>query len=369
MAEPLKNLFSREFFETFVDILLLFKKDVNKEEFLENIFDDTWGSLELKQRARHTSYVLNHYLTGDFQKDVEILISVIGHIQKNKNLKPGIESMFIPDYIEVFGIDSPEISLMAMEKITRFFSCEFSIRPFILKYPDKTLDRMVAWSLDPHPQVRRLSSEGCRPRLPWAMSIPFLKKNPDPILPILDNLKNDPSETVRKSVANNLNDISKDNPEIVIDLTKKWKGKSKNTDWILKHACRTLLKQAHPVALELFGYGSVDNIAMQQFKILTPTVHMGESLEFECTITNKSHEPTLIRLEYGLYFLKSNGSLSRKVFKISEKHYDPAERVLLRRKQSFKPISTRKYYSGEHKVSLIINGKEFEPHRFNLVLD
>jgi hypothetical protein len=170
-------------------------------------------------------------------------------------------------------------------------------------------------------------------------------------------------------VANNLNDISKDNPATVIGLTKKWKGKSKKTDWILKHACRTLLKQGHREVLEIFGYGAAEHFSVKDFNVLTPMVRSGESLEFECTISNDSDKEQLVRLEYGIYYLKFNGQLSKKVFKISERKYGPKEQVSLQRKQSFKPISTRKYYAGEHQVSLIINGKEFTPVSFNFLFN
>lgn len=367
MPEPFKNLFSRSFFETFSGILGHFLRDFNREDFIDNIFDKSWEKLELKQRARHTSLVLNRFLSGNFEKDVLVLTDIIDYIQEKKNLKPGIESMFIPDYIEVYGIEYPDVSLRAMERITRFFSCEFSIRPFILRYPDLTLQRMQEWSKDPHPQVRRLSTEGCRPRLPWAMAIPFLKKDPDPILPILETLKNDESETVRRSVANNLNDISKDNPEVVIKLARKWLGTSEEADWVAKHGCRTLLKQAHPEALELFGYGSTDKISTKDFKVLTPSVPLGESLVFSFHIKNRAKEPLLIRLEYGMYYLKANGKQSKKVFKISERQFAAGESRLIERKQSFQAISTRKYYPGPHRVSVIVNGQETDPVEFEVI--
>lgn len=366
MAAPLKNLFNRSVYETFTRVISRFYPGFEKQRFIEEIFNDNWENLELKQRARHTSLTLNQFLFSDFEKDIELLISVINAIRQDKTLKPGIESMFVPDYVEVFGIDYPEKSLIFMEEITKFFSCEFAIRPFLLKYPEKTLAKMKQWAYNPDPSVRRLSSEGCRPRLPWAMAIPFLKKDPTPILPILETLKNDPAETVRKSVANNLNDISKDNPGIVIELVKKWKGQTKNTDWVLKHASRTLLKQAHWEVLELFGYGSLDKILVEDFQVLTPIVKMGDSLEFRFSLTNTSSKPLLIRLEYGVYYLRANGSHSKKVFKISEKKYLAGQSVQLSRKQSFKPITTRKYYQGLHRVSLIVNGREGDQADFEL---
>jgi len=173
MAEPFKNLFNRPFFEKFLPVLNRFLPGLDQDLFLDQIFDKNWENLELKQRARHTSHILNHHLSGVFKKDAETLVNVIEFIQSSEAFTPGIEAMFIPDYIEVYGLDHPDISLDAMERITRFFSCEFAIRPFIIRYPEKSIERMKKWSRDANPQVSRLSSEGCRPRLPWAMAGSF----------------------------------------------------------------------------------------------------------------------------------------------------------------------------------------------------
>jgi 3-methyladenine DNA glycosylase AlkC len=367
MPEALKNLYSRDFFNNFSGVLEEFIDNFNRKEFLSLIFDENWENLELKQRARHTSLVLRKFLSGDFEKDLAIIVDVIDYIQEDEKHKPGIESMFIPDYIEVFGIDYPELSLEAMERITRYFSCEFSIRPFILKYPDLTLGKMLEWSKSPHDQVRRLASEGCRPRLPWAMALPFLKKDPKPVLAILQNLKDDPSEMVRRSVANNLNDISKDNPDTVIELTRKWMGKSESTDRLLKHACRSLLKQAHPGVLSLFGYGSADKLALKAFEVLTPEVKMGDVLLFRFTLKNTSTDILLVRFEYSMYFLRANGKYGKKVFKISERKMAAGEEHRVQKEQSFQTISTRRYYPGRQKVSVVINGKESEQLSFTLL--
>lgn len=367
MAEPFKNLFNRAFYNEFCTLLEIYVPSFDQSSFMKDIFDDSWEEKELKERARHTTLVLKKHLPGSFNKDVEIILDIIEHIQNSDSMKAGIESMFFPDYIEVFGIDHFDRSMQAMEKITQYFSCEFAIRPFILKYPEKAIAFMREWSRHPNPNVRRLSSEGCRPRLPWAMALPFLKKDASPILPILEQLKNDESETVRRSVANNLNDIAKDNPDLVLKLVKKWKGKSKNTDWVLKHGSRTLLKQAHPEALELFGYGSREKINVRDFYLLTAKVKMGDALEFSFRIRNEANEPLLIRLEYAMYFLKANGSHSKKVFKISERDYKAGEEKNIFRKQSFRAITTRRYYPGIHKVSLVLNGVESELQEFELL--
>lgn len=216
--------------------------------------------------------------------------------------------------------------------------------------------------------VRRLSTEGCRPRLPWAMALPFLKRDPAPILPILENLKSDDSESVRRSVANNLNDIAKDHPDQVIDIAERWLGKSKETDWVVKHGCRTLLKQGHPEALKLFGLGEVKGVEIVDFKLKTPKISLGDYLEFSSLLVNKNDHKVHLRLEYAVYYVKANGTLSKKVYKISEKEYDAASSTLIERRQHFKPISTRKYHPGLHQIAMVVNGREFERHDFELTI-
>lgn len=215
--------------------------------------------------------------------------------------------------------------------------------------------------------VRRLSTEGCRPRLPWAMAIPSLKKNPIPIIPILEELKKDESESVRRSVANNINDISKDNPDMVIKLAKSWKGKTTETDKLIKHACRTLLKQGDLELLKIFGFGSINEIRIDNFEILTPKVKVGTFLEFTFKLKNTSKIASKIRLEYGVYYQKANKTLSKKVYKISEKEYQGNSITKINRKQSFKIITTQKFHLGLHQLSIIINGKEFNKVDFELI--
>ncbi len=218
---------------------------------------------------------------------------------------------------------------------------------------------MTGWSKHESYKVRRLASEGSRPRLPWAMAIPALKKDPSPVLPLLENLKNDPSEWVRRSVANNINDIAKDHPDVVIALAARWRGGSKETDAIIKHGCRTLLKQGHAEILEQYGLKS-ENIVLKDFKILTPEVKIGEGLEFTFSISNQNPSAQTVRLEYAVYYKKSKGHLAKKVFKISEKIYQPYAVANIHRRQSFKLITTRVFYPGDHQLSVIINGEEKE---------
>ncbi|SEB38581.1 3-methyladenine DNA glycosylase AlkC [Tenacibaculum sp. MAR_2009_124] len=354
MAELFKNIYNTKFINQFSEILEQVVSDFKRQSFVNSIFNADWEAMELKQRMRHISVTLNNHLSTDFEKNADLILKVIDHLEEQNIRETSIEYMFFPDYIEVFGLDHYDISIKAIERITQFTSCEFAVRPFIIKYPEEMIPQLQLWGSHEHHMVRRLATEGCRPRLPWAMAIPSLKENPNPILPILEKLKEDATEIVRRSVANNLNDIAKDNPKIVIDIAKRWIGKSKELDWVVKHGCRTLLKQGEPKVMKLFGFGSVDHIEIQNFSINTPSVKVGDSLEFSFQIKNNSKESSKLRLEYGLYYQKANGTLSKKVFKISEKEYPANSSTNVTRKQSFKIITTRKFHLGLHQVSVIV---------------
>jgi 3-methyladenine DNA glycosylase AlkC len=374
MPEAIKNMYNDRYFERFSKDLKRVIKDFDTQNFVSQIMDDEWENREFKQRTAHIATVLKKFLPPNYKdaiaKILELLdyapdFSQIDDTQFGLSLEYG---WILDNFVEQFGVDDYEISVRAIEKITRFTSCEFSVRPFIIKYPDAMMKQMLAWSRHTHWGVRRLASEGCRPRLPWAPALPELKKNPAPIIPILENLKNDPSRFVRLSVANNLNDIAKDNPETVIRLVKKWQGESKEVDWIIKHGCRTLLKQGNSEVMELFGFGAAaKNIEVENFQISTPEVKVGNSLEFSFNLLNKSDKAAKIRLEYGIYYQKANGTLARKVHKISEKEYAENSTTQVARNHPFRVVTTRKLHLGLHQVAVIINGNEFERFDFELV--
>jgi len=362
--EPFKNIYNENFFSLFTSSLKQVYPTFEPARFMDHIYDDEWEGRELKQRMRHITKALRKQLPDDFQESVGLIIRTIEKLKEKGIKEHSVEYMFFPDYIECYGLEHVDVSLSAIERITQFTSCEFAIRPFIIRYQGYLMEKMQLWSKHADHRVRRLASEGCRPRLPWAMALPGLKKDPSPIQPILENLKNDGSEFVRRSVANNLNDIAKDNPDLVIETVKRWKGDTKETDWIVKHASRTLLKQGNPELMRLFGFGSIDDIRISSFKVHTPKVQLGDYLKFSFRLENISEGPVNIRLEYGIYYKKANGSLSRKVFKISEKGYAANSTALVERKQHFKPITTRVYHAGEHQVSIIINGVEGQKESF-----
>ena len=359
MPEPLKNLYNKQLIEDLSSEISKHYPAFNQQNFSKSIFDKHWKDKELKQRMRHIAECLHQHLPADYKKAINILIPTSEKFS-------GFEPMIFQDYVECYGLDDFETSIEALEHFTKYSSSEFAVRAFILQNEKRMMKQMLHWAKSDNHHVRRLASEGCRPRLPWAISLPAFKQDPKPVLPILKTLMNDESEYVRRSVANNLNDISKDNPDIVLDWAQQWLGHNNNTDKIIKHACRTLLKQGDQKALSLFGFSKVEHIQVSQFKI-QDVVTLGEKLDFSFLINSQKTKLGKCRIEFAIGFVKANGKQSQKVFKISESNYDDNEKHITKY-FSFKKISTRKYYAGKHLLAIIINGVEQTSKSFELII-
>ncbi len=360
MAERLKDRFFSdksitELGTAIVDVY----PDFDQTEFDNLIYSDGWEDKELKQKMRHTTQCLEATLPGDYPTALKILEAVAPKIK-------GFDVMVFPDYVECYGLDDWDISLPALALFTTICSSEFAIRPFLEKDPEKGMDQMLKWAMEKDPHLRRLASEGCRPRLPWAMALSEFKKDPTPIMPILEALKDDPSEYVRRSVANNLNDISKDHPDMVLDICEKWYGQNENRDRIVKHACRTMLKAGITRALLLFGFGDPGHIVAEDLVFDKPSLAIGDDLRFTFKLNLGTEEASRLRLEYGIDFIKSKGKPSRKIFQIREASFKPG-RHIISRKHSFKDLSTRKHYPGQHQIIILVNGVEKTMANFELV--
>jgi len=360
MTELLKDMFfTKTSINEMADILKRYYPAFDKDKFVGLVFNDSWEIKELKAKMRHTTQCLHETLPESFEEGLDILKKAAPYIK-------GFDLMTLPDYVELYGMENWGLSLPALGYFTKFASSEFAIRPFIAKDPERAMAYMSTWAEDKDPKVRRFASEGCRPRLPWAMALPVFKKDPFLILQILEKLKNDESDFVKKSVANNLNDISKDNPEVVLDICEKWYGDSKNLDQIVKHGCRTLLKSGNRRALLLFGFGDPKNLSIENLKPDKKTLAIGEDVHFSFELIVKEKKTSKVRLEYCVYYVKSSGKLSKKIFQIIEKKYEPGK-YLVKRKQTFQNMSTRKHYPGIHQISIIVNGVEMEKVSFELL--
>lgn len=350
MPERLKDLFfTDESLQKFADVVKLHHRGFDRKHFLSLIRREGWEQMELKQKMRHTTLCLAEVLPGDFPSALDILTRCAPDVK-------GFEAMVLPDYVQLFGMQHWDLSLEALEHFTRFSSSEMAIRPFLRKDPARALERMLEWAEDSNEHVRRLASEGCRPRLPWAEALPQFKKDPRPLFPILQKLKGDTSEYVRKSVANNLNDISKDNPELVLDVCESWWGQSPGTDWIIKHACRTLLKGGDKRALKIFGFADPSRLLVKDFSFDPKVVRIGQEIHFSFVVVVQGEKPARIRTEYRIDFARARGKSSPKIFQISERVGEPGQYAVSRR-HSLADQSTRRHYPGRHSLTVIINGE------------
>ena len=353
MADLIKDMYNKEYLHKLaVDIHRVYPP-FDAEAFVAAVMDETWTGLELKARMRQITVKLRDFLPADYAKAIGVIDQVIA---KYGTWLEGFGAMYFPDFVEMYGLDDWEVSVAALARYTPHASSEFAVRPFILRDPTRMVAQMYTWALSDDPHIRRLSSEGCRPALPWAQALPLFKKDPTPILPILELLKADPDLYVRKSVANNLNDISKTHPDLVATLAQQWYGQNALTDWVIKHGCRTLLKKGNPLALAIFGLGDADAVDVAGFAISAPKVVIGGELHFFFTITAK--KDAKMRLEYVIDFVKANGKTSRKIFQLSESNVKANETKRYERKHKFIDLSTRKHYPGTHTLTLIVNGLE-----------
>jgi 3-methyladenine DNA glycosylase AlkC len=350
----LKNLLNHELLrKVAIDIQSVYNP-FQVDGFLKSTIDETWDNLELKDRVYKIAVNLGKYLPADFKT----AISIIDKVVMNYGTWLDGFGWFFPIFVEVYGQDEEnwDISIAALERYTPYASSEMAVRPFIMKHEERMMAQMYAWSRHENELVRRLACEGCRPALPWAPALTNFKKDPTPVLPILEQLKTDPSEHVRKSVANNLNDISKTHPELVVKIAKDWYGKNEYTNWIVKHGCRTLLKKGNRDVLAIFGLHDVSSVDVLDFTLETTSVSPGDDITFSFAIS--VNETTKVRLEYGIDYVKSNGKRNRKIFQISEISLKENEKKRYTKKHSFADVSTRKHYPGTHTITLFVNGVE-----------
>ena len=354
MPDLLKNMYNYEYLNKLSIEIQSVYDPFKVDEFVKSIMDSTWESLELKGRCRQITVNLGKYLPDNYAEAIGVIDKVI----VNQGSWLDGFALFFPEFVEVYGQGKADwdISIAALERYTPHASAEFAVRPFIINNEKLMMAQMYSWAKHKNEHVRRLASEGCRPALPWAQALPKYKKDPTPVLPILKQLKTDPSPYVRKSVANNLNDISKTHPDLVTKLAKEWYGKNELTDWVVKHGCRTLLKKGNRDVLAIFGFHDASSIDVDGFALGEESISIGEDITFSFVLMAK--EATRVRLEYGIDYVKSNGKRNRKIFQISELSLKNGEKKSYVKNHPFADLSTRKHYPGTNSITLIVNGAE-----------
>ncbi|MBM4367583.1 MAG: DNA alkylation repair protein [Deltaproteobacteria bacterium] len=313
--------------------------------------------LELKARIRHVAGALRAYLPGDWRESVRVLLAALPE-QPPAKVADGLTWWPLLQLVETHGLDHPETSLAALRVLTCHASAEFAVRPYLERHPDLAWAHVDAWSRDPSEHVRRLASEGTRPRLPWASRLDASVRDPARGLAIIERLVDDPSEYVRRSVANHLGDVAKDHPALAVEVARRWLPGRRR---LVEHALRDLLKKGHPAALDLLGHkGQVEVSALG---VDPPRARPGEAIEVTATITG----PGTARVDVVWAWPGTRG-WSSKTFRGAVRELSEGDRWHFRQRLSMRPVTTRPLRPGEQRVFLRVNGIDHGPATF-LLLD
>lgn len=351
LAQPaLKHIFSPARFRQVAALVAKSYPNFNQRRFLR-LATSGLEPLSLLQRMRHGTRALRATLPQDYPAALVILRKLAPHLEGD------FVGMMLPDFVGVYGVEDFDASLDTLRFLTRFSSAEFAIREFLRRDLRRTLAVMELWSKDPDEHVRRLASEGSRPRLPWSFRLEALVADPSPVASILESLRTDPSLHVRKSVANHLNDISKDHPDWMLARLASWDLAHPHTQWIAKRASRSLIKAGHQPALRLFNFTGKPAVRLTRFRLAPARLQLGQSMEFSFALTSTSRRPQQLAVDYRLHYVKASGGTSPKVFKLREVRLSPEQTLRLSKRQTIRNFTTRKHYSGRHHLELLVNGK------------
>ena len=312
--------------------------------------------LELKDRVRLVRDTLRAILPGHYPRALAILMKAA-----RRPVLKGFDLWPVTEFVQAYGLDDFDRSIQALHTLTQRFTAEFALRPFLRRHPAQTFAALEAWAEDPSHHVRRAASEGSRPRLPWGERVPALIADPGPGLAVLEKLRFDPELYVRKSVANHLNDISKEHPERVIATLRRWEREARASDrahveWIVRHALRGLIKAGDREALALIGVSHRPRIAIRDFKLARRRVRVGEALQFAFALESTSRGEQKVVVDYIIHFVTASGRHGVKVFKLKTFNLPGRTRLGLSKSHSLRPITTRTYYPGEHRLQIQVNG-------------
>jgi 3-methyladenine DNA glycosylase AlkC len=314
--------------------------------------------LEMMGRVRLMARVLRRQLPPAYPDALTILLGILDAPLPDDGgmFNDGYWVLPIAQFVEEYGLDDFDASANALYEVTQRFSSEFAIRPYLVRYPDAMLAKLNEWVRDPNPHVRRLVSEGSRTRLPWGKRLEQFIIDPAPTLALIEQLKDDPSAYVRKSVANHLNDIAKDHPQQVIEVARRWYAEgSEARRALVRHALRTLIKKGDAGALAVLGYGGADGITATL--MITPAeVQIPGAITLTAELMNEGSELQEVVIDFCIHFVKANGGTGAKVFKWTTRVLAVGERLILTKTHPLRPVTTRTYYRGLHRVSLQVNG-------------
>ncbi|PLP57167.1 DNA alkylation repair protein [Mesorhizobium loti] len=360
-APALKEIFDRARLGHFACETAAIAPGFDAERFL-SLAADNLDALGIMQRLRQVAVSFQATLPPDYGEALEVLDALAPRINH------GFASIVLPEFVALYGQEHFDLSMRALRNFTRYGSAEFAVRHFLARDFERTLTVMVNWAGDDNEHVRRLASEGSRPRLPWSFNLKTLIADPSPTAPILEALKSDTSLYVRKSVANHLNDITKDNPDRVIHRVGGWDMQNAHTAWIVKHALRTLIKKGDARALHLIGSTGAPEVSVEHFTVKPARIRLGERIALDARIVSTAASNQKLVIDYAVHYVKKAGTASKKVFKLKEIELAPAAETGLSISQVVRDFTTRKHHAGHHRVELIVNGEILATSGFDLAL-
>lgn len=368
MAEPLKNSFGAEIPKIVAGMIKTVHPAFADRAFVKDALNG-YEALELMPRGRKIAQALREALPQDYAAAIEIVIAAL-EVEPRVAARQALTSfLYLPFsfFIADYGTDHVEPSLRAQYRLTQLFTAEFSMRPFLEKHPRAVLKQFAQWARDPNPHVRRLVSESTRPRLPWAPRLRAFQRDPAPVLKLLELLKDDPELYVRRSVANNLNDIGKDHPEILFETARRWlRNAGAERQWIVRHALRSAVKRGEAGALEALGFGATARVEIRNASIVPARASIGDAVAIGFEVRNRTRQPQRVLVDFRIHYVKANGASSPKVFKLKSVELAPSQVVAFSKKISLKEMTTRKHYAGLHRVDVVINGTPMELGEFIL---
>ena len=359
MAEPLRNHFDHRVPRRLASRLTEAWPDFSADRFLDDALQG-YDELGLMDRGRHIARALRKHLPDAYPRALQILLRSVGDRPARSEGDGGMASfLYLPhvQFVELFGLDHFEPSMRALHLLTQRFTGEFAVRPFLERYEAETLGRLREWTRDPDPHVRRLTSEGTRPRLPWARRLRRFQADPSPVIEILEVLRDDPDPFVRRSVANNLNDIGKDNPDVLLEVARRWNvGASEERLALVRHALRSRVKAGDARALDILGFRNSVGVELGGVTVEPAMVPMGGSVTigFELRGTTGSTQRLLVDLR--VHYVKANGSTSPRVFKLRTVELAPGASEVFSKRLSLADLSTRRHHAGVHRLEVLING-------------
>ena len=329
----------------------------------------TLTSLELKDRVRLISIALHAGLRSPFPEAAAALTAILG-----PPVDPSVPNSFqmivwpLTHYVGRYGLEHFDASMAALHAMTQRATAEFDIRPFLIHAPERTLSVLARWVEDPSEHVRRLVSEGTRTRLPWGGNLPAFIADPSPVLPLLERLRDDRSPYVRRSVANNLNDIARDHPALVVDLAARWMSGDPSPERrsLVARALRSRIKAGDPAALAALGHGGAEGLEITGLRA-APTARIGEALTFRVDLHNRSEAPVSAVVDYRVHHAGARTERAPKVFKLRTLTLPPNGSVSVEKKHSLKVVTTRTLYPGTHRIEVQVNGQILGGFAFELI--